>query len=72
MTKEEDEERGECVRRLRARARLSGVPPMAPAPFLPFFFDVADSDWAPFLMLCNFEDGPFEVMHELDSFPASS
>lgn len=25
-----------------------------------------------FLMLCNFEDGAFEVMHELDSFPASS
>lgn len=25
-----------------------------------------------FLMLCNFEDGVFEVMHELDSFPASS
>lgn len=22
-------------------------------------------------MLCNFEDGAFEVMHELDSFPAS-
>lgn len=25
-----------------------------------------------FLMLCNFEDGVFEVMHELHSFPASS
>lgn len=25
-----------------------------------------------FLMLCNFEDRAFEVMHELDSFPASS
>lgn len=35
-------------------------------------FDVGYSDWAWFLMLCNFEDGVFEVMHELDSFPASS
>lgn len=35
-------------------------------------FDVQDSEWAWFLMLCNFEDGVFEVMHELDSFPASS
>lgn len=35
-------------------------------------FDVGNSDWAWFLMLCNFEDGVFEVMHELDSFPASS
>lgn len=35
-------------------------------------FDVEDSEWAWFLMLCNFEDGVFEVMHELDSFPASS
>lgn len=35
-------------------------------------FDVQNSDWAWFLMLCNFEDGVFEVMHELDSFPASS
>lgn len=37
-----------------------------------WFFDVGNSDWAWFLMLCNFEDGVFEVMHELDSFPASS
>lgn len=35
-------------------------------------FDVENSEWARFLMLCNFEDGVFEVMHELDSFPASS
>lgn len=36
-------------------------------------FDVGNSDPAlVFLMLCNFEDGAFEVMHELDSFPASS
>lgn len=35
-------------------------------------FDVEDAEWAWFLMLCNFEDGVFEVMHELDSFPASS
>lgn len=70
-TKAEDEERGECGLCLRARARLSGVPPMAPAASLPFV-DAADSDWAPFLMLCNFEDGAFEVMHGLDSFPAPS
>ena len=37
-----------------------------------WFFDVENSEWAWFLMLCNFEDGVFEVMHELDSFPASS
>lgn len=35
-------------------------------------FDVENSEWAWFLMLCNFEDRVFEVMHELDSFPASS
>lgn len=47
-------------------------PPDGARSFSSSFFDVADSDWAPFLMLCNFEDGAFEVMHELDSFPASS
>lgn len=35
-------------------------------------FDVENPEWAWFLMLCNFEDRVFEVMHELDSFTASS
>lgn len=42
MTKEEDEEEGE---QLGVGARLSGAPPVAPAP-LGAVFDVEDSDWA--------------------------
>lgn len=40
--------------------------------FFFFFLMWRTREWARFLMLCNFEDGVFEVMHELDSFSASS
>lgn len=57
---------GACCLQVRARlSRLASVPSIS-------VFDVENSEWACFLMLCNFEDGVFEVMHELDSFPASS
>lgn len=59
---------------MRAEPRSEGTAP--PARRRPLdaggVFDVEDSEWARFLMLCNFEDGVFEVMHELDSFPATS
>lgn len=70
MTKDEDEEEGE---RLRAGAGLSGVPPPpsdAAAPLLPVLMWRTRTGLL--LMACNFEGAAFEVMHELDSFPASS
>lgn len=66
MTKKEDEEEGGCPLCLSVRALLSSVPSMLAA------FDVQNLDWAWVLMLCNFEDRVFEVMHELHSFLTSS
>lgn len=68
MTKDEDEEEGGCMLCCEGMAQQTQQCPSDAGWFLMF------RAWSGlgFLMLCNFEDGVFEVMHELHSFPASS
>lgn len=75
----EEERKGRQGRRMKRRVGACcasewghGSAGSAVSPRCCLLFDVENSEWAWVLMLCNFEDRLFEVMHELHSFPTSS